>query len=430
LLEGAALVPFRNRTNVLNHALFPRFQSFITPFLYPRLNESMNNTKPEQWQTGLTYIPLLHEREADLVQSTIYEQLRVIYQDLENQISWSKREEDLLRAVRLYLNPQLIATLNLFTPSFYRVKTAWIRILKQVAYHPAGTKRMVMHLIGELKSLQLNPDHSAELRELEREIRIGAVKVEDAPVPARRIVMTVVGALLIALLIYVVFWIVPADPERDLPQERTAFMDFTVEERRTMDSLLQNLKMERRHNDAIDGGDMTYVGEELVVKIPWKNQDAEYIVSHWKEKDSINRTPRPEDSKKEYRAFPMTEPLKEKNGSVRAKFQNDTELSVLVVVFKDRADEWVYSQYVEKHAVVNFKLYPEEHMLVLPGSKVPKHLNAGALPFEQVDSRFFDNLDNTYTVDYLSPSSVKFVWKQLNNYDFYLLDVSGALNKE
>jgi hypothetical protein len=427
--KSGPLIAFQNRTKVTDHALFGRFQSFITPFLFPRLNERLKNTQPETWQAGLSYLVLLQEREADLLQNTIYEQLKARYEQLEIKIREARTEDDLHRALHTFLTPQLIATLNLFTSSFYRVKTIWISILKQVAHHKAGTNRVVLYLINELKPLQLNPDHQKELREAEREIRIGAVRVDKRPFPwTRTLVFSGLGLLVTGLL--AVIWMLPSQPERDKPQEKTAFMDFTVRERKTIDSLLQHIKMERRHDEnVVDGSDMDYVGEELVVNIPWENQDVEYIVSQWEEKDTVSRTPDPAFSKKETRPFPMTEPLGEKNGSIRAKFQNDTEISVLVMVFKDRADEWVYSQYIEKGAVASFKLYPDEHLIVVPGSKVPKHLNAGGLPFEQVDSRFFEHLRNDYVVDELSPKHIKLVWKQLNNYDFYLLDISGALNR-
>lgn len=430
LLDSSGkLVAFQNTTNVLQHALFSRFQTFISPFLYPQLLQLLKNSRFETWQAGLSYVPLLKEHEADLVQQVIYDQLKIQQHELENSIRTAKTEEQLLDAIRKHLTPDLVTTLNLFTPSFYRVKTAWMAIVKEVAHHKAGTKRLVLYLIKELDKLQLNPDHLTELRELDRGIKLGAVTVDELKIPAKRIVLLSISLILVIGLIYLI-WIVPTRPEREIPQEKTAFMDFTVQERKAMDSLLNHATMEYQQQDdgIIDGSNMTYVGEELKVKIPWNNELAEELISQWKERDSTNQKPQSVDSKKESRPFPSTEPLVGKPGTISAKFQNDTELSVIVLVFKDRSDEWVYTQYIEKGGIVSFKLTPEEHMLVLPGSKVPKHLNEGSLPFHQVDSRFFENLDKAYVVDVLSPSKVKFVWKSLNNFDFFLLDLNGALN--
>jgi len=427
--DSGKLLAFQNTTKVLQHALFARFRTFITPFLYLPLLHAMKESRPETWQAGLSYVPLLNEHEADLVQQVVYEQLKVRHVELENSIQRAKNEDQLLDAIRKHLTPDLVTTLNLFTVSFYRVKTAWMEIVKQVANHPAGSKRLVLYLIKELDKLQLNPDHLTELRELDRGIKVGAVTVDEFKIPLKRVVLLSISLILVIGLIYLI-WIIPSRPEREIAQEKTAFMDFTVQERKTIDSLLHHAKMEYQQQDdgVIDGSDMTYVGEELVVKIPWKNELAETLISHWKEHDSTNQKPQSAESKKEDRIFPSTESLEDKTGTISAKFQNDTELSVIVVVFKDRADEWVYSQYIEKGGIIHFKLSPEEHLLVLPGSKVPKHLNPGSLPFQQVDSRFFKHLDHVYVVDDLSPSNVKFVWKSLNNFDFFLLDVNGALN--
>ncbi len=108
---------------------------------------------------------------------------------------------------------------------------------------------------------------------------------------------------------------------------------------------------------------------------------------------------------------------------------NDTEQTAFIMVFEDRNGAPVYSGYVEKKAMATIHLNPNEYLFVLPGTKIPAQLSTRKLPFEQVDSRFFQFLHNSYIVDALSPTKAKLVWKEVNGVDFYLLDVNGALNK-
>lgn len=431
LLEGnTALEAFGNVTNILQHALFPAYRKFITPFLYPVLLKKMQSGDWAILRNGMTYIQLLEEREADLIQHEVFGHMQKRMDEAETHIRKAKTEEELLHLFRTFFTPVLIETLNLFTQSYYRVKTAWLMIFRVIVHHPSSTRRLVVHMIADLRKLDLNKDHQEELRDLEKSVKTGAIKVEDTVNVKRIVLLSLAGLAVVFLGIFI--WKLPTKPEYEKQQEETAFMDFTPAERATMDSLLRNVSMERETpDDRIDPSDMDYVGEELVVNIPWSNQDAEYLISQWREheKDSVAGNPQSAYSKRDTRVFPMTEPLKDKKGSITAKFQNDTELSVFILVFRDKADEWVYGQYLEKQGVATFKLNPGEQLLVLPGSKPPKVLRSEDTPFEQVDSRFYKALKEPYLVDQLAPSKIKLVWKSVNNRDFYLLDLNKALNK-
>jgi hypothetical protein len=425
--ENGSLLPFQNTTRVLSHALFPRFQQFITPFLSKKLNSLVQEKSIDTWRKGMTYLALLNEREADVVQSIVYAQLREQHSGLTSQIQQARSENDLHVLIQKTLTPELVELLNLFTLSFYRVKTMWVETLVEVAHHKHSSKRLVLYFIKELNRLTLNADHLQELRDMERMVKNNTVKVENKKTSVKQIMAIAASVIALIVLIGVIWWL-PAEPDPDKPQEKTAYMDFTPEERATMDSLLHQIKQQREGSDnQIDRPDMDYVGQDLIVNIPWNNLQAEELISQWREKDSLGRTPRSEDSKKYENPFPSTEALKDKTGTVTAKFQNDTQLSVFIMVFKDRADEWVYTGYVEKGGIISFKLNPGEQLLVLPGSKVPRDLDYDDLPFYQVDSRFFENLGKPYSVSDFSPKKVKLVWKALNTYDFYLLDVNGAL---
>lgn len=427
LLSSGKLAPFQNATNVLQHALFYSFQAFITPFLYRKLADRLKNTQPADWEAGLTYIPLLAEREADLVQSVICDQVKSRREELTRLIRAAKTDEALQKAIRPYVTPQYINIVNGFTASFYLVKVAWMDLVKEVMVHPAASRRLLMYLLRELSRLSLQPDHVLEMQQLEREIKIGAVKVEKYKMPLRTLVVLCLATLLtIAVVLLMV--LAPTGPEHNKVQERTSYMDFTEAERKTIDSLLSDIKTERGHKEeVIDQSDMDYVGEELTITIPRRNQDAENLLESWASQDSTARRPDPAESRPFKDPYPMTEALSEKRGSVRAKFQNDTDLSVLIMVFRDKEDEWVYTEYLEKNGVTTFRISPGEHLYVFPGSKIGKDTGYEDLPFRQVDSRFFRQIEQDYVISDLSPSNIKLVWKALNGYDMFLLDVNGGL---
>ena len=332
--NGGSLEPFQNTTHLVSHALFAKFQQFITPFLSKKLNQLMQSGDMDTWQKGMTYLVLLNEREADVVQSIVYGHLHAQHALLTPQILKARSENELHELLRKNLTPQLTELLNRFTLSFYRAKTMWVETLVEVAHHKHSSKRLVLYLIKELNQLALNADHLEELRDMERMVKNNTVKVENKKTSIKQIIAIAASLIALVVLIGVIWWL-PTEPEPDKPQEKTAYMDFTPEERATMDSLLHQVKQQREGSDnQIDRPDMDYVGQDLIVNIPWNNLQAEQLISQWREKDSLGRTPLSADSKKYDNPFPSTEALKDKTGTVSAKFQNDTQLSVFILGFQ------------------------------------------------------------------------------------------------
>lgn len=422
-------IPFQNKTKLKEHALFPEYREFITPFLYPKLDKGLADPSPETRHAGLTYSVLLMERELELVQEKVFaDQLRE-QEALIRELSAASSEEALVDALQPYLRPLFFETLNLFGPALYRARTRWMEVLTGVSAHRFSSRRLMLHITGQLRQLELNPDHRSELRELERAIKEGAVEVERREIPWKRMLVLTAGVLLIGGLIRFI-WSVPVTSERLEMENKTSYMSFTEAERKTMDSLLHQVTQQQQQQaNGIDQEILPYVGVDLRLKQPWKNETARDLFAAWQRQDSTSTQPQTNESKPEKRVFPGTEKLASKSGSILAAFSNSTDKSVMVLVFRDRSQQPVYSRYIEKDSIITMKLNPGEYLFVLPGTKVPEDLKYDKLPFSQVDSRFFRHLAHGYVVDEFSPLSVKLIWKEVNNMDFYLLDVSGALNR-
>ena len=431
VLDGRLNHPFQNKSRLKDHALFAKYQAFITPFLYPQLEKLLRNSSIDTWTNGLTYVSLLQEQQSDLIQGIVYEQLKEERELLERNIARADSEEALVKAVQPYLRPAFLEMLNGFTKSFYRAKTNWMETLLGVSSHRFSSKRLILHISGQLNRLELNPDHVKELKTLDRDIKSGAVEVEATYIPWKRIVLLTVAACAIFALIWFV-WAVPTEPEIEPEMEnKTAYMSFTVEERKTLDSLLNRVTVNQQQQpvNQMDAEPLPYVGITLEMKEPWKNKLAAALFVTWESQDSTGTLPQSSESKKDERSFPTTQAIRSRKGSIEASFMNDTEQTAFILVFENRSGAAVYSGYVEKKAMATIHLNPDEYLFVLPGTKVPAQLSSRKLPFEQVDSRFFEHLHNSYVVDLLSPKKAKLVWKEVNNVDFYLLDVNGALNK-
>jgi hypothetical protein len=70
-----------------------------------------------------------------------------------------------------------------------------------------------------------------------------------------------------------------------------------------------------------------------------------------------------------------------------------------------------------------------DFVLVLPGGKIPPHLNMKDLPFNEVDERFFSKLSEIYRVRDFGPDNLSLIWESISTREMYLVDLNMGLEK-
>lgn len=430
LKNGSFSQLFVDASQLKKHVLFEEYKVFIEVYLLPIFNNQFSTLSDKNIHFFMSYSALLPDYQQNLVQDSLSDWIFKQKDELNEAFKKVKKDTDLHRLTDLFFSPNLIIALDLLNVNHYRIKTQLLEFFMSLAYHPKSSTRFLVYLTNKLQEVQFTLEHKKQLSNFEADVKKGKIVVESTRISWIRLSF-ILFVLLLCVSGIIALFFVEANPEEDLAQEQTAYMEFTKEERLKLDSLITEIKSEERMiDDAQLDSNLPFVGVDLVKKRVWNNALFSKLYQHWGNNDSVPYTPFFTQGKPVSKPYVKTKRLNKKTGEIRAELHNETDRMVLLVVFQNNRNEPVYTEYVEAKSVSEWKINIGEYLLVLPGNKVPSNLKFGDLPFKELDQHFYENLGIAYRVDYINGKRIKLVWENLGNNESYLVDLSGALVKE
>lgn len=430
LKNGSFSEVFHDSSKLKEHAFFEAYQSFLEPFLYPIFTHSFPALSMKNIHFFASFSELLPAYQQNLVQDSLSEWIFRQKEELSLAIGKAKKDTDLQRLVDSFLNPNLLAALDLLNVNHYRVKTQLLEFFMGLTYHPKSSTRFLMYLTNKLQQIRFTPEHKKQLTEFGSDLKKGKIVVESTRIPWLRLSLMI---LLIAICIAGIrmIFMVEADPENDTVQEQTAYMKLTEKRRRELDSLFKDSKSEKRMvTDTQLDSDLPFVGTDLVKKRHWNNALFRKLYGHWGNNDSVSYTKFFTQAKPYKKPYIQTKDLAKKDGEIRVKLQNETDRMLLIVVFQDNPKEPVYTKYLGAKSLAEWKINAGEYLFVLPGNKVSADQQFGNLPFKELDQHFFENLGIAYRVGEFNGKRINLNWESMSANEAYLVDFSGALVKE
>lgn len=427
LVSGKLTAKFEDKIGLTENAFFPKFKSFISSYLYPVLRKNFEANKSEFL---LSYAELLTDLESDEVQMFVRLQLMDKLNPLKEKIEKAKKDTEIHVLLEKEVSPETWNLINSFTNRFYAVKTSWVEYLIQLAHHPKSSKRLMLYCIQKMRLLKLKEQHVMQINRLEKEIKDGEYQFEKNVMPWKRtIVLSSILLLILTFSIGIFFY----NPEPELPpkQEETSFMNLTQQERDKIASLIQEEKEMRRKKVEELGLDANtpFIGEELVLRKHWTNERFEKMYDAWSQNDSVVLSTLVSKSKQFKQPFSTTNDLRKKKNGKTTFFRNETQQSVLIIVFLDERNEKVYTTYVAANENAQINLETNEIMLIVPGGSINENAKDTEMPFNEIDHKFYDNLSIAYQMKPNPPKDVKLIWESLGGTEYYLVDIYNVLEK-
>lgn len=430
LKKGEFSELFIDSSKLEEHALFEEYKVFIELYLFPIFTNQFSSLSDKNIHFFMSYSVLLPSYQQNLVQDSLSDWIFKEKDELSLAINKAKKDTDLHKLIDSFLSTNTIVALDLLNVNHYRVKTQLLEFFMSLAYHPKSSTRFLMYLSKKLLEIKFTPEHRRQLSDFGTDVKKGKIVVESTRVSWLRLSL-VIGVLLLCGTGIVALFFVEADPETDMLQEQTAYMEFSKEERLKLDSLITEIKSEERMvDDAQLDSNLPFVGVDLVKERDWNNELFRKLYQNWGNNDSVPFTKFFTQGKPFSKPYVKTKDLDKKTGQIAVELHNETDRMVLIIVFQNNKKEPVYTKYLEAKSVAEWKTNTGEYLFVLPGNKAPSNPVFGNLPFKELDQHFFENLGIAYRVDYINGKRIKLVWENLGNNESYLVDLSGALVKE
>lgn len=415
LNEQAVKRVFVDSDGWMKHAFFEQFQQFISPVLLPVLEQQTDR------KVVLSYCKLLTSAASDTLQKKIATAIKAELEEFTNASQQSKSDQELHHACLRFLNSDLIETLNSFDEHNYQLKRSILDTFVALFEHSKTSTRLMNVVVNQLLKIDFTPEHQAQLKTLQLQLKSGKVRVERQKISWKKLSFLLLGACLLVAGIIALYVVEPTTPEV-LEQEQTAFMAFSPQERARMDSLIALTQKKQVQQQGIDS-DIPFVGEELVKQDEINNYRLEALIEKWMQSDTTAYTLKFGKINSSVKPYVGSSALKTKKGSKTVEFHNASQLVVLILVVSEQSPKTFYSAYVKPAEVMKWKAETGDYFFVLPGNQVPNQLNYGDLPFEERSNQFYAALKKWYVQGETNSSTVKLIWKEEQGVHF-LVDIS------
>lgn len=438
-VKGETSASFSDYLRIQEHTLYATFQQFVTPFLFSQLLEKA--------ETGilsptLEYVAVLEPDARAIVESKIYEKISRLFTTVHQLQSQKKvTEEQLVTAIHEVVNDQITAILNNFSKRSYVHVIGYVEHCFSVLESKGCTVRLANWIVKQLQQLKLNPDHLRQLSDFQQKLRSGDVRVENK---GTRIsgnwIKPVLTVGVFAVFVGVIVWIIVFKPwsEHVTPQELaggSSFTEFTVEERKHIDSLLKIIQPEPILQYS-EEQDFYVEGRELMVdaRIPFSNTKVDNFYKAWEEylmKDSMQTPEKCKELTKQITKNSLPEgflKLSDKKNGKPTFVRNESEFTIQLLVFNDQSGAKAYYQELKKDEQIEFNMNPGELIAIVAGKyAIPYKSATESIVFCEIDNTTIGSLLTSYILKPSNEYSFKFLISGTDMADFQLIDMYGVL---
>lgn len=439
IVKGETSGSFSDYLRVQEHTLYASFQQFVTPFLFPQL---MRKAGSGALSPVLEYVTVIEQDARAIVENEIYEQINGLFTVIHQLQSQKKvTEQQLVTAIHGVVNDQITAVLNAFSKRSYVHVIGYVEHCFSVLESKGCTIRLANWIVKQLQQLRLNPDHLRQLSDFQQKLRVGEVRVDNKGIRISgnwmKPVLTV-GVL--AVFVGVIVWIIAFKPwsEHATPQELaggSSFTEFTVEERKHIDSLLKIIQPEPVFQYS-EEQDFYAEGRELMVdaRKEFSNTKADNFYKAWEEylmKDSMQTPDKCKELTKQITKHSLPEgftKLSDKKNGKPTFVRNESDFTIQLIVFNDQAGAKAYYRELKKDEQIEFNMNPGELIAVIAGKyAIPYKSATESIVFCEIDVITIGSLLTSYTLKPTNEYSFKFLISGTDASDFQLIDMYGVL---
>lgn len=438
LTSGSTSIQFNDYLKLQGHTLFPEFTQFITPLLFTPL---FRQSEQVILNETLEYIVLLEPDSCAVLENSVFSNIReLLGKTKELQLKNAVTEDDLIASVHNVINEQIIRILNSFSKRSYVHVVEYVNDCFLILKSKGCTVRMANWMVKQLRQLKLNPEHLQQLTEFQTDLKTGNFIIENKGRKQKKtLILSLLPLIGIVSFLVLIVWLLVFKPwsEHVPPQEQemaSSFTQFTVEERKHIDSLVKSIQPDPVLNLEVD--DFYIEGRELMVdaRKAIANDIVNTFYQSWEEyvvSDSIHSPETCKQLSKKIKTSSLPSEfskLTDKKNGKPAFFRNESEYMIQIVVFNNNPGNKAYYQELKKNEQIEFNLAIGEHIGIVAGkTAIPYKSTNESIVFCEFDNTTVNSLLTTYVLKQSNSFNYKFLVTGTDVYDFQLVDMYGVL---
>lgn len=446
LLEGRKFASYSDSAGMEKHQLFEKYQRFISPFLSQGILSSTPRNLVER-VIAFSYVHLLDDDHNALVEQQLFNPIQAALKDAYEIVRHNDEEQILIDLLQPLCADEVIQCVNSLSRSMYSAKLGYVDSVLKFIRTKACTVRFANWILKRMELVELNAEHEHKITDLRAELKEGKLKVRNdgtsgrTPVRWRSILTFAMLLTLSGVVIYIIVY--KPFSEVIIPEENnnTSFKQFTLEERKKIDSLLKEMGGSGHQDDFIDYGAPIIGGSAVLtlrkeftcaaMETIFEDLDKDARLQEMGYADSCTQS-------NSYKHLPGVEDLNGRSGANEAMFRNDSEFDIIIYIGDGFPGGEVYSARIKKGKQKVFKLNLEDEIIVVPGLKYqeynPPNVTAAELPsadftyhFCETDFNYRELINTPYRLENSGKGKIKFLISGDKGDYVRFVDIYGVL---
>lgn len=446
-LLGEEITPFKDTAGVLSHQYSDGFKRFISPFLTAELL-SRTSENDKELSILFSYVALLDNDDRAVVESQLFKPVRKRLDELNTASPHFTEEQELIDVIKPLCSEDLIRVVNSLSKASYALKLEYVDTIINTVRTNGCTVRFANWIFKQMEGLRLNNEHQEKIVELKKDLREGKLDVRNhgsgkTPIRWRAITTFLFVLILGGGAFYVIYFQPFSTVEDDEIADTSSFKQFTKEERKKIDSLIQSMNNPLLPDESeIDPGIPIGNGATLTLRQQSNNNLMESIYDDLS-KDAEVQQHQAVDScslkRKKFKRYQGVKDLAKHQGSVDAVIKNESEYDVVLYVAENKTGGSVYSLFLKQGSTHEFQINRGDLVTAIAGNiyipyVAPTSFNAVDLPssdfkyhFCDTDANYEESINTTY--EYTDRGRQKTKFMIMGNYGSYfsLMDIYGVL---
>jgi len=338
------------------------------------------------------------------VETQLFADLRKQVQTASQQMNEHKSETDLLAVLQELSSDDVLFCVNNLSRSMYATRMEYVDNLLSFVRAKACSVRLANWLLKRLELVRLNKEHQHKIEDLRKDLARGDLEVRNTLESKRRVTrpgrLFVYSFFLLALLfvVYLIVFKPFSDVDPIEVADNTSFEQFSIDERKRIDSLLREMNGNRDSDDYVDAGNVFSQGTAISIRKAFLNESLERIYEDFALDAQLQAQNYGDSCKKSlpFRILEGTGDLSAHQGAVQGMFRNESAYDIIVLVANNRTGGSVYSAFVPKGEVLKANMDVGDMLLIIAGHTFQKYQRpAGVTPTEMPSSSFKHHFCNT-----------------------------------
>ena len=445
-LEKNKISSFSDKSGCLNHQLTAEFKRFISPYLAERLL-SFSDGEDENCAKAFSYIELLDSDHRALIESQLFKNVRAKVTAFGQLQLKMEEEQDLVNHLKPLCSDDILFMVNSFSKASYALKIEYVDIILNSVHSPSCTIRLANWIFKKLEKINLNNEHEDKIDELKRQLKSGDIDVRNhgkgkTPIRFKKVISNLLILLIGALVFYVIYF-KPFNKVEDQDLiNSTSFKQFTKEERKRIDSLLQTVDTGFNVDDIqVDPGIPIYGGGPVLnLRKQLKNDLMESIYDDLSKDAAIHlsiKLDSCEEKTIKFSPYNGVKDLTKRKANVEAVVRNESDYDVIFYISENKKTGSVYSFLLKQGDVKTFELNESDVITTVAGNHFTPFLaptTNDPLPSSKFKHHFCDqdvsyqeSINTSYQLSNGSKKKPKFMITGSSGSFYKLVDIYGVL---